>query len=447
MNPFTTMGDRLKHGWNAFNGKSPNVLPNADWSYGYSSSYRPDRNRLYGANGQSITGAIYNRIAVDASAVNIIHARLDPNDNFLEVMSSSLQSVLSTEANTDQTGRCLLQDIVLSMLGEGVVAVVPTDTTYDPNNTEAYDILAARTGKILDWYPKHVRVRLYNEATGQREDIVVAKKDVAIIENPFYSVMNEQSSTLQRLVRKLNLLDAIDEQSGSGKLDIIIQLPYLIKSEARKKQAEERRQALEDQLSGSKYGIGYTDGTEKVTQLNRPVENNLMGQITYLTSMLYGQLSMTESIINGTADEATILNYYNRTIDPILNAITEEMKRKFLTKTARSQKQTVMYLRDLFKLATITTMAEIGDKLTRNEVLTSNELRGKIGMRPSTEPSANELRNKNIAPISSAGPPTSSSPPPTDTAVQSDGRDAVINDLISSLESQVDNILGGGKDG
>lgn len=436
------MGTKLKHGWNAFQGKTPNMLPTGDWNMGYGSSYRPDRNRLSGSNEKSMTGAIYNRIAVDASSVNIVHARLDPSDNFLEIMSSSLQNVLSTEANVDQTGRTLLQDIVMSMLDEGVVAVVPIETTYDPGNTEAYDILSVRTGKILDWYPKYVRVRVYNDKSGQKEDIIVAKKDVAIIENPFYAVMNEQNSTLKRLVRKLNLLDAIDEQSGSGKLDIIIQLPYIIKSEARKKQAEERRTALEEQLSGSKYGIGYTDGTEKVTQLNRPAENNLMGQITYLTSMLYGQLSMTESIINGTADEATILNYYNRTLDPILNAITEEMKRKFLTKTARTQKQTIMYLRDLFKLATITTMAEIGDKLTRNEVVTSNELRGKIGMKPSLQPSADELRNKNISPVSGAAPP---SQPPTNTISQTDGRDAVINDLLSGLEAEIDSVLGGVK--
>ena len=390
-NSFTS---RLKHAWNAFFNKDPtDYFKNVGTSY----IYRPDRPRLTRGNERSIVTSVYNRIALDASSVSIQHVRLDKNNRFLSVIDSGLNNCLTVEANLDQTGRAFIQDIVMSMLDEGCVAIVPVDTTFNPEITGSYDILSMRTGKILEWYPSHVKVRVYNEKTGRKEDIVLPKSTVGIVENPLYAVINEPNSTMQRLIRKLNLLDVVDEQSSSGKLDLIIQLPYVIKSEARRQQAEKRRQDIVDQLAGSKYGIAYTDGTERITQLNRPVENNLMKQIEYLTNMLYSQLGITQSILDGTADEKTMLNYYNRTIEPILSAIVDEMKRKFLTKTARSQSQSIMFFRDPFKLVPVNEISEIADKFTRNEIMTSNEIRQIIGMKPSDDPRADELRNKNIS--------------------------------------------------
>lgn len=387
--------DRLKHSWNAFiNNRDPTVgYQNLGSSYGY----RPDRVRFTRGNERSIVTSVYNRIALDASAVDIRHVRLDDNKRYVEDMPSGLNNCLSIEANLDQTGRAFLQDVVMSMLDEGCVAIVPVDTTLDPKVSGSYDINSMRTGRILDWYPEHVRVRVYNEKIGQKEDIIVPKSMTAIIENPLYAVMNEPNSTMQRLIRKLNLLDVIDEQSGAGKLDLIIQLPYSIKSEGRKQQAEQRRKDIEMQLVNSKYGIAYADSTEKITQLNRSVDNNLMKQIEYLTNMLYGQLGITQSILDGTADEQTLLNYNNRTIEPILLAIVDEMKRKFLTKTARSQKQSIELFRDPFRLVPVNNIAEIADKFTRNEILTSNEIRQIIGMKPSKDPRADMLLNSNIA--------------------------------------------------
>lgn len=390
-----SLGSIVKHAWDIFRNKDP--TGNYQHLSGVYYGYRPDRVRISGRNERSIVTAIYNRIAVDVSAITINHVRLDDNGNFSEIIQSGFNNCLTLEANIDQAGRAFVQDIVMSMLDEGCVAVVPVETTFDPKVTGAYDIVSLRTGKILDWYPDRIRVRLYDERTGEKKEIIVPKKIVAIIENPFYAVMNEPNSTMQRLIRKLNLLDIIDEQSSSGKLDLIIQLPYIIKSEARRKQAEQRRKDIEDQLSGTKYGIAYTDGTEHITQLNRPVENNLMKQIEYLTNMLFSQLGITQSILDGTADDKTILNYYNQTVEPILSAIVDEMKRKFLTKTARSQKQSVEYFRDPFKNISIREMPEMADKFTRNEIMTSNEIRQKIGMKPSDDPSANELRNKNVS--------------------------------------------------
>ena len=334
---------------------------------------------------------------MDAAACVIQHVRLDENDRFLSVIDSGLNNCLTLEANIDQTGRAFSQDVYMSMMDEGCVAVVPVDTTINPEETSSYEILTMRTGCILEWYPQHVKVRVYNDRSGQKEDIVVPKSKTAIIENPFYAVMNESNSTMQRLIRKLNILDAIDEQSASGKLDLIIQLPYVIKTEARRQQAEKRRKDIEDQLSGSKYGIAYTDGTEHITQLNRPVDNNLMSQIEYLTSMLYSQLGITQEIMNGSADDKTMLNYYDRTIEPIVSAFVGEAKRKFLTKTARSQRQSIVFFRDPFKLVPVSEIAEIADKFTRNEIMTSNEIRQVVGMKPSKDPKADELRNSNIS--------------------------------------------------
>ena len=386
--------DRLQHGWNAF---MNNRDPTNYYKYvGASYSHRPDRPRLTRGNERSIVTSVYNRIALDVAAINIQHCKMDKDGRFNHVMDTKLNECLTLEANIDQTGRAFIQDVVMSMLDEGCVAIVPVDTTFDPSVTGSYDILSMRTGKILDWFPAHVRVRVYNDRTGQKEDILLPKSSVSIIENPLYAVINEPNSTMQRLIRKLNLLDVIDEQSGSGKLDLIIQLPYVIKTEARREQADKRRKDIENQLSGSKYGIAYTDGTERITQLNRSVDNNLMKQIEYLTSMLYSQLGITQSILDGSADEKTMLNYYSRSIDPIVSAIVDEMKRKFLTKTARSQMQSIMYFRDPFKLVPVNDLAEIADKFTRNEIMTSNEIRQIIGMKPSDDPSADELRNKNL---------------------------------------------------
>jgi hypothetical protein len=388
-------GDRLKHAWNAFMSRDPTgYYKNRGMGY----SYRPDRPRLTRGNERSIITSIYNRIAMDVSAIAINHVRLDDNGRLLEIVNSGLNNCLSLEANIDQTGRAFIHDVVMSMLGEGSVAMVPIDTDTSPDISNSYDILSMRTGKIITWYPSSVKVRVYNDRTGTHEEIDVPKSVVGIIENPLYAVINEPNSTMQRLVSKLNLLDSIDQQSGSGKLDLLIQLPYVIKTKARKEQADERRKDIEDQLMGSRYGIAYTDATEKVIQLNRPVENNLMGQIQFLTSMLYSQLGITQSILDGTADENTMNNYYNRSVEPFLTAIVDEGKRKFLTKTARSQKQSIIYRRDPFKLVPVSSLADIADKFTRNEILSSNEMRDIVGLKPSTDPKADELRNKNLNP-------------------------------------------------
>lgn len=389
-----TLGSRFKHAWNAFRNRDPTINFS---NVGEISYYRPDRPRFTRGNERSIVTSVYNRIALDASAINIQHVRLDDNGRFLSIIESGLNDCLTLDANIDQTSRAFIQDAVMSMLDEGCVALVPIDTTYNPNVTSSYDILSIRTGKILEWRPLDVKVRVYNERTGRREDIIVPKKTIAIVENPLYAVINEPNSTMQRLIRKLSLLDVTDEQTASGKLDLIIQLPYIIKSEARRQQAEQRRKDIEMQLAGSKYGIAYTDGTEHITQLNRSVENNLMKQIETLTSMLYSQLGITQSIMDGTADEKTMLNYYSRTIEPIISAIVDEMKRKFLTKTARSQKQSILFFRDPFKLVPVNNIAEIADKFTRNEIMTSNEIRQIVGMKPSDDPKADQLINSNIS--------------------------------------------------
>lgn len=386
--------DRLQHGWNAFMNKDPTYYHYHDMGSSY--SYRPDRVRLTRGNERSIVTSRFNRIALDVSAIDIVHARLDENDRYVSYLNTGLNNCLTLEANIDQTARAFVQDVVLSMFDEGCVAMVPVDTTFDPTITNSYDILTMRTGQILEWYPAHVKVRVYNEKTGNKEDLILPKSKVGIIENPLYAVINEPNSTMQRLIRKLNLLDVIDEQSGSGKLDLIIQLPYVIKSEARRQQAESRRKDIEMQLAGSKYGIAYTDGTERITQLNRPVDNNLMSQIEYLMSMLDSQLGITQSIMDGTADEKTMLNYYNRTIEPIVSAIVDEMKRKFLTKTARSQKQSIVFFRDPFKLVPVNEFAKIADTLARNEIMTSNEIRQEIGLKPSSDPKADRLENSNL---------------------------------------------------
>lgn len=386
--------DRLQHAWNAFtNNKDPTYYHDRGVSY----SYRPDRVRFSGGNEKSIVTSVYNRIAMDAAQIDIKHVQLDDDERYVSTINSGLNNCLTVEANIDQTGRAFLQDVFMSILDEGCIAIVPTDTALNLKVTSSYDILTMRTGKIIDWYPDKVRVRLYNEQTGKREEVLLPKKMVAIVENPLYAVINERNSTMQRLIRKLNLLDAIDEQSGAGKLDLIIQLPYTIKSEARRKQAEDRRKDIENQLAGSKYGIAYTDATEHVTQLNRSVDNNLMKQIEYLTSMLYSQLGITQAVLDGTADEKTMLNYYNRTIEPIVSAVVDEMKRKFLTKTARSQNKSIAYFRDPFGLVPVSDIAEIADKFTRNEIMTSNEIRQKIGMKPSDDPKADQLINSNIS--------------------------------------------------
>lgn len=390
-----TIGSKFKRAWNIFMNRDPTSYQASSY-FGSSYGYRPDRIRMTRGHERSIVTAICNRIALDVSAISLVHARVDENGHFLEYIDDTLHQCLTVEANLDQTGRALRQDIVMSMLDEGCVAVVPVEADFDPDENSSYKIYSLRTGKILEWMPQHVRVRLYDERTGRFEEVVVAKKYTAIIENPLFAVMNEPNSTMQRLIRKLNILDAIDEQSGSGKLDLIIQLPYVIKSQARKEQAEQRRRDIEQQLSGSKYGIAYTDGTEHITQLNRGVENNLMSQIEYLTKMLYSQLGITESVMDGTANEETMLNYHNRTVEPILAAIADEMTRTFLTKTARTQMQAISFFRDPFKLAPVSQIAEIADKFTRNEIMTKNEFRSIIGMRPSDDPRADELRNSNI---------------------------------------------------
>lgn len=398
-----TFGSRLKRAWNAFVNNRDPTASYRDIGGGY--SYRPDRPRLTRGNERSIVTSVYNRIALDVAAINIQHCKLDENGRLLSTMDSKLNKCLTLEANLDQTGRAFIQDAVMSMLDEGCVAIVPVETTDDPKVTESYDILNLRTAKILEWFPQHVRVRLYNERTGQKEDVVLPKKNVAIVENPLFAVINEPNSTMQRLIRKLSLLDVTDEQTASGKLDLIIQLPYIIKTDARRQQAEQRRKDIEMQLAGSKYGIAYTDGTEKITQLNRSLENNLMKQVEYLTNLLFSQLGMTQSILDGTADDKTMLNYYTRTIEPIIAALADEMKRKFLSKTARAQHQSIMFFRDPFKLVPVNDIAEIADKFTRNEIMTSNELRQIVGMKPSSDPKADKLINSNLNQPEETTPP------------------------------------------
>lgn len=390
---YYSITERLKNAWNAFASRDPTPAP---FSYGMGYSARPDRRRLTRGNDRSIVTAIYNRIAIDVAAVSIKHVRLNDEGRYVGDIDSGLNNCLSVEANIDQTGRGFIQDLVLSMLDEGSVAAVPIDTTLDPYKTGSYDIQTIRTGKITEWMPEYIRVNVYNDRTGRHQDLIVPKRTAAILENPLYAVMNEPNSTLQRLIRKLNLLDTIDEQTGAGKLDLIIQLPYVIKTDARKKQAEARRQDIEMQLASSKYGIAYTDGTERITQLNRSVDNQLLNQVETLTSTLYGQLGITEEVMKGTADEKTMLNYYNRTIEPILSTITDEFIRKFLTKTARSQHQSIKFFKDPFKLVPINNIADIADKFTRNEIMTPNEIRQVVGMKPSADASADELRNRNI---------------------------------------------------
>ena len=388
------IGDRLAHAWNAFMNRDPTT---SNIYSGSSYFNRPDRTRLRTGTEKSIINAIYNRLSLDTASMDIRHVRLDDNGRYIETIDSYFNECLTLSANTDQTSRMFMQDVAMSLLDEGSVAIVPVDTTFNPNITSSYDILSLRTGKILEWFPQHVKIRVYDENNGVKKDVIIPKKNVALIENPYYSIMNGHNSTLQRLIRKLNILDAIDEQSGSGKLDMIIKLPYAIKGMTRQRQAEERRKKIEDQLTDSKYGIAYIDGTESITQLNRPVENNLMKQIEYLTNLLFSQLGLTQAILDGTADEKIMLNYYNRTIEPILSAITDEMKRKFLTKTARTQGQTIQFFRDPFKLVPVTEIAEIADTLTRNEIASSNEIRQIMGWKPSSDPKADELRNSNIS--------------------------------------------------
>lgn len=417
-----TFLQRLKHGFNAFRNRDPTPRYT---DYGASYTYRPDRPRMTRGNERSIVTAICNRIALDVASLDFRHCKLDDQDRYIDTIKSHLNDCLSVEANIDQSGRAFIFDLVLSMLDEGVVAAAPIDTTYNPKVTGSFDIESMRTGKILEWKPTSIKVRAYNEQTGNKEEIWFPKKTTSIIENPLWAIMNEPNSTLQRLVRKLNLLDAIDEQSGAGKLDLIIQLPYVVRSDARKAQAEQRRKDIEMQLSGSKYGIAYTDGTERVTQLNRPVENNLLKQIEYLTAMLYSQLGITASVLDGTADEKTMLNYYNRTVEPIANAIVDEFKRKFLTKTARTQKQTIMYFRDPFRLVPINDIAEIADKFTRNKILTANEIRQIIGRKPSDDPMADKLVNANM-PLENQGLGAKNPEAPAS--------DDPIGDLLSSTE-------------
>ena len=409
------LSTRLAHAWNAFTSRDPTQY--IITGPGYSS--RPDRPRLSRGNEKSIATSIFNRIALDVSSVSIKHCRLDKNGRYVEDIDSGLNNCLTLEANKDQTGRAFIQDVVLSMLDEGCVALVPVETTIDPKNSNSYQIDSMRTGKITEWYPDMVRVRLYNDRTGEKEEILLPKSQVAIIENPLYAVVNEYNSTMQRLIRKLSLLDVTDEQTASGKLDLIIQLPYVIKTETRREQAERRRKDIIEQLAGSQYGIAYTDGTEKITQLNRSLENNLLKQVEYLTNMVYSQLGITQSVLDGTADEKTMLNYTNRTVEPIISAIVDELKRKFLTKTARSQLQSIVYFRDPFRLVPVNDIAEIADKFTRNEIMTSNEIRQIVGMQPSKDPKADELVNSNISQAKQDIPQTSNA-----TEVNEEGGDS-----------------------
>ena len=385
----------IKHAWGLFtntNNKNPTVKPE-----GSSYTISPTRPRFTRGNERTIVTSVYNRIAIDASTIDVMHVRLDDEGRFKEPIKSNLNNCLTVEANIDQTSRAFMLDIVISLLDEGCVAVVPVKTTLNPNNTESYDVEELRTGRIMEWFPKHVLVRLYNDETGMYQDVTLPKSQVAIIENPLYTIMNEPNSTMQRLIHKLSLLDIIDEESSSGKMDLIIQLPYIIKNDTKRSQAEERRKQIEDQLRGSRYGVAYIDGTEKVTQLNRSVENNILKQVEYLTNLLYSQLGLTQTIMDGTADENAMNNYYNRTVEPVVSAIVDEFHRKFLTKTARTQGQAIMFFRDPFKLMSVTSIADTADKFTRNELLSSNEFRQIIGRKPSTDPKADMLLNKNIS--------------------------------------------------
>jgi hypothetical protein len=395
---------RFKHAWNAFRNKDPTSFRTQETGVGY--YYRPDRPRLTRGNERSIVTAVLNRIAIDCAAIEMRHVRLDENERYLETMDTTLNECLTVKANIDQTGRDFMRDVVLSLLDEGSVAIVPTDTDIDPSFGGSFKVYALRTGKIVEWYPRHIRVEVYNERIGRKEEVILPKTTTAIVENPFYAVMNEPNSTMQRLVRKLGILDVIDEQSGSGKLDLIVQVPYGVRSELRKSQANDRRKEIEDQLAGTKYGIAYIDGTERIVQLNRPIENNLMGQIEYLTNLFFSQLGITQGILDGSADEKTLLNYYNRIVEPILSAISDAMYCAFLSKTARSQGQSIEYFRDPFKLVPVSNLAEISDKMTRNEIMTSNEVRQILGMKPSSDPNADELRNKNLSAPSGNMPPT-----------------------------------------
>lgn len=434
--------DRLQHAWNAFLNRDP-TPGSRSRDLGRGDYYRPDRVRFSRGNERSIVTSVYNRIALDVAAISIKHVKLDDRGRYLYDVESGLNNCFNLEANVDQTGRAFVQDIVMSMLDEGTVAIVPVDTSIDPMNTGSYDILTMRTGKVVRWHPNDVEINLYNDRTGLREDITMPKRKVAIIENPLYSIINEPNSTMQRLVRKLNLLDAVDEQSSAGKLDLIVQLPYTIKTDARRQQAENRRKDIETQLTGSKYGIAYTDGTERITQLNRPVENNLMKQVEYLTSMLYSQLGITQTILDGTADDKTMLNYFNRTIEPFVSAIVDETKRKFLTQTARSQRHSILFFRDPFRLVPVSEISEIADKFTRNEIMSSNEIRQVIGLKPSDDPKADELRNKNInqpAEEALAGAPTQEplQEPPSQEMTQEE-YDEYIRDL-DDLDGQLDEL-------
>ena len=431
-----TIGSRLKKAWNVFLNRDPTVYQKNYYSSG--SSYRPDVVRFTRGNERSIVTSVYNRIAIDASVVNIVHARLDDNDRFLEEIDDPLNNCLTLEANKDQNARAFRQDIFEVMMDKGVVAIVPVDVSDNPNTTGSHDILTMRAGEIVEWFPDKVRINVYNDITGRKEEVILDKSKVGIVQNPLYAVMNEPNSTLQRLIRKLNMLDVVDEQSSSGKLDLIIQLPYIIKTEARRQQAEQRRKDIEMQLSGSKYGIAYTDGTEHITQLNRSVENNLLKQVEYLQTMLYSQLGITTSVMDGTADEKTMLNYYNRTIEPMVSAVVDEMKRKFLTKTARSQKQSILMFRDPFKLVPVGELAEMADKVTRNEIMTSNEFRQIIGMKPADDPRADELLNKNIS-QPNGGAETEASTG-GDSMGQSDS-DGIVNDLLDNIEAQINDIV------
>jgi hypothetical protein len=440
--------DRFKNAYNAFTPttETTDKLPfdqgymsplGAAGTFGTAFSTRPDQQRRRTSNDRSIVTSIYTRIAIDCASVQLRHVRRDDQDRYLEDIISGLNSCLTLEANIDQAARMFRQDLYMTLCDEGIAALVPVDTTQDPSMTNSYDILTMRIGKVVQWYPKHVRVSLWNENSGKREEITLSKTIVAIVENPLYAVMNEPNSTLQRLIRKLSLLDSVDEASASGKLDLIIQLPYVIKSEARRQQAVQRRTEIEDQLKNGGLGIAYTDGTEKITQLNRPVENNLLGQIEYLTTSLYGELGITKEVMDGTANEAIMLNYWNRTIEPMVSAAVEAMRRTFLTKTARSQKQTVDYFRDPFALVPVSAMADIADKFTRNEIMSSNEIRQEIGMKPSKDPKADQLVNSNINPST---PPGTAAAPAADSSAPADDSSAAHTDMFDSLDSTLDDL-------
>lgn len=440
------ISERIRHAWNAFtNTENDTFGPRRQFDYGPAYSSRPDRTRLRYTNEKSIISSIDTRISVDCSSIDIRHVRLDENKRYVEDIDSGMNQCFTVEANVDQAATAFRRDIFMTILDKGVAAIVPIDTTVDPLRQGSFDIKTMRVGEVINWYPEHVGVRVWRQDLGHRVDIVLPKRMVAIVENPLYLVMNEPNSTLQRLIRKLNLLDVVDDQSSSGKLDLIIQLPYVIKSEARRQQADQRRKDIEFQLKGSKYGIAYTDGTEKITQLNRPAENNLMKEIEYLTTMLYGQLGITEEVLNGTADEKTMLNYMNRTIVPLMTAVVEAMRRTFLTKTARTQMQSIEYFSDPFKLVPIDNIAEIADKFTRNEIMSANEIRSVIGMKPSNDPKADELRNSNMPAPADAGasPGTEQPVPEEDASAPTDDGSAEIDEIFNSLESSVDDILSG----